>query len=348
MKRQHSRFFTIITSMMVFLMLGFSVSSFSQADTQTRSSKKSTSISTPTPVKRYGQLAVKGQFLVDQHGTPIALHGQAFGWSTWWPQYWNSNVVSWLASDWKVDVVRASMGIDTHPGYLNDSTTQVNLLRTIVDAAIKDGIYVIIDWHCEAFHQAEAVAFFKKMAQMYGKYPNIIYEIINEPNNTQTWPEVKAYANAVIPAIRQYDTKNIIVVGSPFWDQKIREVADSPLTGYSNIMYSVHFYAATHGQWLRDDCQYALNKGIPIFITECNGSEATGSGHIDYKQWDAWWKFCDDNRISWINWSVSAKPGELCSILKPGASAKGHWTASQLTESGIYVRNKLRSYHNEK
>ncbi len=348
MKRKHFRFSRILASMMIVLMLGFLVSSFTKADAKTNKAKESILISTKTPVEKYGQLSVSGRYMKDKNGNDIVLHGQGFGWSTWWPQYWNANVVSWLASDWKVDVVRASMGIDTHPGYLNDSSTQVNLMRTVVDAAIKDGIYVLIDWHCEAFHQKEAVAFFNKMAQMYGNYPNIIYEIINEPNNTQTWPEVKGYANAVIPAIRQYDKKNIIIVGCPFWDQKIREVADSPLAGYSNIMYTVHFYAATHGQWLRDDCAYALNKEIPIFITECNGSEASGSGHFDYKQWNAWWKFCDDNKISWINWSVSAKPGELCSILKPEAPAKGGWTKSQLTESGNYVRNKLRSYHNHK
>lgn len=335
--KKHSR--NVVLSFMMILF----VLSFSNAFGQQK--KEHFNRINQTPIEKYGQLAVSGRYLVDQHGQPIALHGQSLGWSTWWPQFWNSNVISWLAKDWKVDVVRASMGIDTHPGYLNDSIKQMQLLNSVIQAAIQDGIYVIIDWHSEAFHQTNALAFFKLMAKTYGKYPNIIYEIINEPNNTQTWAEVKEYANAVIPVIRQYDKKNIIIVGSPFWDQKIREVADSPLTGYSNIMYSVHFYAATHGQWLRDDCQYALNKGIPIFITECNGSEATGSGHIDYDQWNAWWNFCDENKISWINWSVSDKPGELCSILLPGASPKGHWPLAKLTETGKYVRQKLRSYH---
>ncbi|MBB3188724.1 glycoside hydrolase family 5 protein [Microbacter margulisiae] len=299
-----------------------------------------------SPVTSYGQLYVHGRYLTDQHGDTIALHGQSFAWSSWWPQYWNAKVVSWLVSDWKVDIVRASMGIDVQPGYLNDSVHQVNLLEGVVDAAIREGVYVIIDWHCEAFHQAEVIRFFTKMAQRYGKYPNILYEIINEPNNTQTWPEVKAYAETVIPAIRQYDKKNIIIVGCPYWDQKIREVADSPLTGYTNIMYTVHFYAATHGQWLRDDCTYAYHKNIPIFVTECNGSEASGSGHIDYMQWDAWWNYCDSHKISWINWSISDKPHELCSALMPHASANGGWNDLQLTETGKYVRHKLRSYHN--
>ncbi|WP_436490282.1 glycoside hydrolase family 5 protein [Chitinophaga sp. ARDCPP14] len=297
-----------------------------------------------SPVRRYGALHVSGRYLKDQRNNTISLRGQSFGWSTWWPQYWNPGVVNWLTDDFKTDIVRAAMGVDATPAYLNDRARQLALLKKVIDAALAKGSYVIIDWHCEAFHQEEAVAFFKLMAQTYGHHPHILYEIINEPNKTQTWEQVKSYAAAVIAGIRAYDPDNIIIVGCPHWDQKIREVADAPLTGYSNIMYTVHFYAASHGQWLRDDCAYALSKNIPVFVTECNGSEATGSGHIDYPQWEAWFTFLESNQVSWINWSVSDKPNELCSILLPGAPANGGWTAAQLTASGKYIRAKLRGY----
>jgi Endoglucanase len=297
-----------------------------------------------SPVAKYGQLSVSGRYLRDKNGNTIMLRGQSFGWSTWWPKYWNGNVVSWLASDFKVDVVRASMGVDQTPGYLNDQTNQTNLVKAVVNGALNSGVYVLIDWHCEPLYQSQAVAFFKSMAQTYGSNPNVIYEIINEPNNTVSWAQVKSYAQAVIAGIRQYDPDNLIIVGCPNWDQKIRDVADSPITGYSNVMYTVHFYAATHGQWLRDDCSYAYNKGIPIFISECCGTEASGSGSFNYTEWNAWWNFCDTQKISWINWSVSDVAGQLCSILQPNAPTNGGWTTSQLTESGNYVRNKLRSY----
>jgi len=299
------------------------------------------------PVNKYGQLHVSGRYLKSQRGQTISLRGQSLGWSTYWPKYWNANVVNWLTDDFKVDVIRASMGVEGPQGYLNDQNEQLSNVKTVVDAAIAKGTYVIIDWHCEAFHQDEAVAFFKMMAMQYGKYPNVLYEILNEPNNTQSWPQVKPYAQAVIAGIRQYDTSNIIIVGCPYWDQKIRYVADAPITGYSNIMYTVHFYAATHGQWLRDDCAYAISKNIPIFVTESNGTEASGSGHIDYKQWEAWFDFLESNRISWVNWSVSDKPGELCSILQPGSPSNGKWASADLTETGNFIRNKLRSYHTQ-
>lgn len=297
-----------------------------------------------SPVQQYGALHVSGRYLKDQHNNTISLRGQSFGWSSWWPQYWNAGVVNWLTDDFKTDIVRAAMGVDVTPAYLNDRAHQLALLKKVVDGALAKGSYVIIDWHVEAFHQDEAVAFFTAMAQTYGHHPHILYEIINEPNKTQTWDQVKSYATAVIKAIRKYDPDNIIIVGCPHWDQKIREVADAPLTGFTNIMYTVHFYAASHGQWLRDDCAYALRKNIPVFVTECNGSEATGSGHIDYPEWEKWFTFMESNQLSWINWSVADKPNELCSILLPGAPANGGWTADQLTETGKYVRAKLRGY----
>ena len=297
-----------------------------------------------SPVARYGQLKVSGRYLSNSNNDTIMLRGLSFGWSTWWPRFWNTSCVSWLATDWRVDVVRASMGIDQNPGYLNDQKNQTKLMKAVIDGAINSGVYVIIDWHCEAFYPDQANSFFKLMAQTYGNKPNIIYELINEPT-TQTWAEVKAYAQPIIDTIRKYDPNNIIVVGCPQWDQDIEDVANSPITGYSNIMYTVHFYAASHGQWLRDDCTYAYNKGIPIFITECAGTNSSGGGASDYTEWNAWWNFCEAQKISWVHWCVVDDNGTSSAVLKTTASSTGGWTTSQISETGIYVRSKLHSYY---
>ena len=55
----------------------------------------------------------------------------------------------------------------------------------------------------------------------------------------------------------------------------------------------------------------------------------------------------DNKMISWLNYSVSDKEGEACSVLQPGASSQGGWTESELTETGIYMRDLLRSYPDE-
>jgi endoglucanase len=296
-----------------------------------------------TPVERNGQLHVDGNRLVGEHGLPVTLRGQGFAWDNWWPQYYNADVVDWLRDDWCVDMVRPAMGIEPDGAYLQDPDASKARVYAVIEAAIARGIYVIVDWHAHDLHQSEAVDFFSEVAQRYGDEPSVIYEVFNEPEG-ETWPEVKAYAEAVIAAIRQYDPDNLVIVGSPEWDQRVDLVAADPITSDDNVIYSVHFYAASHGAWLRDRAAAALASGIPLFVSESSGSEAAGTGNNDYTEWQAWFDFMDENQISWIDYSVSDKAGETISVLQPGASSSGGWDDSQLTETGKYIRDVLRSY----
>lgn len=297
-----------------------------------------------TPVASHGQLSVKGAKLLDASGKPVVLRGQAFGWDNWWPQYYNASVVRWLWEDWCVDVVRPAMGIEPDGAYLGNPAASKQRIEAVIDGAIEAGVYVIVDWHAHNLHQAEAVAFFSELAAKYGDKPNVIYEIVNEPEKDETWPQVKEYATAVIGAIRQHDPDNIVIVGSPEWDQRIDLVAADPLQGQTNVMYSVHFYADTHKDWLRKRTQAAVDAGIPVFVSESSGPQASGQGQNNYTEWKAWVDFMEENQISWLNYSVSDKANETCSILEPGGNPSGGWTAAELTESGEHVRNVLRSY----
>jgi endoglucanase len=297
-----------------------------------------------SPVALHGQLSVKGSKLLDASAKPVVLRGQALGWDNWWPQYYNAKVVHWLWEDWCANVVRPAMGIEPDGAYLSNPAASKQRMEAVIDGAIEAGIYVIVDWHAHHLHQPEAVAFFSEMAAKYGDKPNVIYEIFNEPEKDASWPQVKEYATAVIGAIRKHDPDNVVIVGSPEWDQRIDLVAADPLQGQTNIIYSVHFYADTHRDWLRKRTQAAIDAGIPVFVSESGGSEASGQGQNNYTEWKAWTDFMDDNQISWLNWSVSDKAGERCSILQPGGNASGGWSATELTESGAHVRNVLRSY----
>lgn len=295
------------------------------------------------PVKKYGHLQVKGTRLCDEKGNPVVLRGMSFGWHNFWPRFYNEGVVAWLAKDWDCSVVRAAMGVEPRRGYRQDSAFSVQKIKAVVDGAIKNGIYVIIDWHSHNINLPEAKSFFASMAKQYARYPNVIYELFNEPDY-ESWNDVKNYETEVINVIRKYDSDNIILAGCPHWDQDIHLVADSPLQGFTNIMYTVHFYAATHKQELRNRCDYALKKGIPIFISESAGMEASGNGAIDDEEWMKWIDWAEQNKISWITWSVSDKD-ETCSVLLPTANSNGNWSEKDLKESGIKARALLKKYN---
>lgn len=293
-------------------------------------------------VKKHGQLKVAGTQMVDQSGNRVALHGMSFGWHNYWPRFYNAGAVEWLSNDWNCTVVRAAMGIEPANGYIQDTAGSMAAIKSVVDAAIKADIYVIIDWHSHNINLKEATIFFAEMATLYGKHPHIIYEIFNEPDK-ETWPEVKAYSEELIKTIRKIDPDNIILVGSPAWDQSIHLPAADPIKGFNNLMYTVHFYAATHKQWLRDRTDAALQQGLPIFISESAGMEASGDGPIDHAEWKKWINWMDERGLSWVAWSVSDK-NESCSVLYPSAGSSGNWKDKDLKESGKLVREYLKSY----
>lgn len=295
------------------------------------------------PVERYGFLHVEGVHLVSQGGQRVALHGVSYGWHNFWPRFYNPSSVRWLAGDWHVSVVRAAIGVEPQGGYIDDPAGAIRAASAVIKGAVKSGIYVIVDWHSHNINLDSAIQFFTFIARKYHRYPNIIYELFNEPDS-ESWSQVKSYAEKLIAVIRHYDPQNVILVGCPHWDQDIGLPAADPIKGYSNIMYTLHFYAATHGKWLRMRCDSALAKGLPVFISESAAMEASGNGKMDYPQWTQWIDWADKRDISWVTWSISDKD-ETCSMLKKSANSYGNWKEDDLKESGIYTKKLLKKYY---
>ena len=297
-------------------------------------------------VKYHGKLHVNGTQLVDQNNNPIVLRGLSFGWHSLWPRFYNEKAVDWLKKDFNCNVVRAAMGVELgNLSYVKDPKFSKEKIEAVIKGAIKSDIYVIIDWHSHNINLEEAKVFFTEISKKYAKYPNIIYEVFNEPDH-ESWPEVKAYSEEIIKVIRENDPDNIILVGSPHWDQDVNLPAADPIKGYSNIMYTMHFYAATHGKELRDKTDAAIDKGLPIFISESAGMEATGDGPLNMKAWQEYIDWMENRKLSWVTWSVSDKI-ETCSILKKSAKSEGNWKEEDLNESGIKVREFLRKYNTQ-
>jgi endoglucanase len=300
-----------------------------------------------TPVQEHGALHIDGTRVVDQQGKPVSLAGPSFFWSnTGWGQekFYNAQAVKNFATDWNASLVRAAMGVDAEGGFLSDPANEQRVVA-LVDAAIANGVYVIIDFHS---HHAEehadvAVAFFKRMATKYGKYPNVIYELYNEPLNTASWPKaIKPYAEKVIAAIRAIDPDNLIVVGTPTWSQDVDIAAADPLKG-TNLAYSLHFYAGTHKQDLRNKADVARKKGAPLFVTEWGSVNADGNGGVDVEETMRWQDYLRQNCLSQAQWAVSDRK-EGASLFKPGTSGTGPWHESDLTDSGKLLRKILKDH----
>lgn len=296
--------------------------------------------SSGAPANEDSQLSVEGTHLVNGKGEKVVLKGVSFGWHNWWPRFYNASVVEQLKKDWNCTVVRAAMGVEPDGAYLADREKAIACVTAVADEAIKNNMYVIIDWHSHGIRTEEAKEFFTQMARRYKDSPYVIYEIFNEPVE-DSWETVKAYSEEVIRAIRAVDADNVILVGTPHWDQDVHLAADNPITGYKNIMYTLHFYAATHGQYLRDRADYALSKGLPLFVSECAGMEASGDGPVNKEEWQSWLHWMQRHSISWAAWSVSDKD-ETCSMLYPEAASDGNWKDEDLKEWGRCVKKELQ------
>ena len=293
-------------------------------------------------------LSVSGNKIM-ANGQAASFSGMSLFWSnTGWggEKYYNANAVAWLKNDWNTTLVRAAMGVEDNGGYISAPAANKARVKTVVDAAIANDMYVIIDWHSHYAHnyEAQAIAFFEDMARTYGNKNHVIYEIFNEPKNDVTWAgKVKPYAERVIAAIRRIDPDNLIIVGSPTWSQDVDVASRDPITGYSNIAYTLHFYAGTHTQYLRDKAQTALNNGVALFVTEWGSVNADGNGSVANSETNAWVQFMKDNKISNANWALNDK-SEGASALVPGASANGSWPSNQLTASGALAKNIISNW----
>ncbi|AOW21587.1 glycoside hydrolase family 5 protein [Urechidicola croceus] len=295
-----------------------------------------------TPIELYGQLSVKGTKILDQFKNPVQLRGMSFFWSQWISKYYNIETLKWLKEDWRCNVVRIPLGIEVE-GFLENPKKEKEKVFKMIDAAIELGMYIIIDWHDHNAenHLKESKEFFEEVAKRYGKYPNVIYEVYNAPLDNVSWSKViKPYHEKLIKTIRKYDADNIIICGTRTWSQQIEEVADD-LIDADNIVYGLHFYSSTHKQDIRDRTFRAIEKGVPVFVSEFGTSEASGDGFLDKTETELWWDFLDKNDISWVNWSISDK-NETTSALKGGASDRGNWDIDEITVSGQLVREELR------
>ena len=300
-----------------------------------------------TPFANHGKLSLDGTDIVDENGEKYQLKGLSTHGLAWFPQYVNKEAFQTFRDDWGANLIRLAMYTDENGGYCSGGNRE-QLKQTVcdgVEAATELGMYVIIDWHVlhdlsPKVYEADAKIFFDEMSKKYKDYDNVIYEICNEPNGGTTWSDVKEYAEDIIPIIRANDNDAIIIVGTPTWSQDVDIAAQDPITGYENIMYAVHFYAATHTDNIRNKVTTALNSGLPIFVSEFSICDASGNGAIDYGQAEKWFDLINSNNLSYAAWNISNK-NETSSIIKASCTKTSGWTVDDLSDTGVWIRKQI-------
>lgn len=304
-----------------------------------------------TPFEKHGKLHVEGTQLVDKNNEPYQLYGMSTHGIAWYPQYLTQKTFTSLRDSWNTNCIRIAMYTYENGGYCTTGNKE-KLKKQVTDAvgyATNLGMYAIIDWHIlnentpNAFIE-QARIFFEEMSKKYAKQDNVIYEICNEPNGCD-WYDIYDYANEIIPIIRKNNPDAIILVGTPTWSQEVDKVVYYPLE-YDNIMYVVHFYAATHGEWLRSRVEDVLEQGIPVFISEFGMCTADGKGKNNLVEAQKWMDLINEKKLSFFCWNLS-NGGDTCCVFKRTCRKLSDWTDDDLSDSGKWIVDQFKKETNQ-
>ena len=286
--------------------------------------------------------------LTDADGNIVQLYGMSTHGIAWFPQYINYDSFRTLRDDWNTNCIRLAMYTAEYGGYCagGDKEQLKQLVRDGVSYATELGMYVIVDWHilsdCDPNqNKDEAIAFFREMSEAFADNDNVLYEICNEPNSGTSWDSIKSYAEEVIPVIREQKPDAVILVGTPTWSQEIDKAAASPLT-FDNVMYTLHFYAGTHKDDLRNRLETCAQNNLPVFVSEFGMCDASGNGANDFYSTTTWLDLLNKYQISFCCWNLANKD-ESSSVFKAASTTLSDWTDEDFNESGRWIREYFRS-----
>lgn len=303
-----------------------------------------------TPIGRHGALSVEGITIKDAQNSIFQLRGLSTHSLSAYSKYLNPTIFTSLRDDFHCNAIRLALYIDYNAYYLENQVRDTQTLEQAIQDATNCGLYVIVDWHLlqdknPLVHQEDALTFFDYISSKYRHYPNILYEICNEPNGSNiSWSDhIKPYATKIVPTIRKNAPDSLIIIGTPHWCQSPLSVFDDPIEG-TNLLFAFHFYAASHGSILRSQLETTLSaKSLPIIVSEFGTSESSGDGMINEGETQKWITLLNQYHVSFFNWSLCDKD-ESSALLLPHTPPNQPISDSSLTASGKFIKQVLSSY----
>lgn len=290
-----------------------------------------------------GRLKVEGGRLCGENGEAVMLRGVSLNDMMVSESFINDALFGELARDGGVNICRFPVytyGVGVI-GYCTagDRERYERDVEKGVELAKQHDMYALIDWHILSdgdpnAHADEAERFFAKMAEKYADEKHVLYEICNEPNGVD-WAAVKRYAERIIPVIREKAPESLIIVGTPDWSKDLLSAAAEPL-GFENIMYSLHFYSASHGREVRDAAERAMEGGLPVFVTEFGITASSGDVPRDTESADRWIDLLEREGVSYCLWSLAKAP-EASSMVRFTVPKYSGFEESDWSESGAWL-----------
>ncbi|MEU1884767.1 glycoside hydrolase family 5 protein [Micromonospora rifamycinica] len=303
-----------------------------------------------SPVAVHGRLRVCGVHLCDQAGEPVQLRGMSSHGLQFFPNCLNPDSLAALRTDWRADFVRVAMYVQ-EGGFETDPAGFTRRVDEAVATASALGLYVVVDFHILTpgdpnLNLDRAKSFFAEVAARHAARTNVLWEIANEPNGVG-WAAIKSYAEQVIPVIRAADPDSVVLVGTRGFSSlgvsegaDETEVTDDPVEA-TNIMYTFHFYAASHRDLQRATVARAA-RSLPLFVSEFGTQTFTGDGPNDLDSATTWLDLLKSLKIGYAMWSYSDGP-ESNSVFRRGICAGTDFTGTAvLTESGAFIRSRIR------
>ena len=263
-------------------------------------------------------------------------------------RFYGLNAIHIYAEDFEEEAIGNPVGVNAQ------------YIDSIVDTAAQNGIYVIItpgNSHSPTSFNLQFVKdFWNFYASRYANAQNVIFEIMNEPQDSRVGPQApntgQAYSSATLQmeadaynVIRSHAASNpVLFMSYPFMFSK--SLVDRDLAGLEQDL-GIHSLPnntgiAFHGYGSKSEVNgttYALqSEGLPLVDTEFhNGTAATGTVTQDVDE-------TNDHNLHSVSWMtfLTVKPGNF-SILNPDTyedplrAAHVSWQTSYYNVSFPYI-----------
>jgi endoglucanase len=233
-----------------------------------------------------------------------------------------------------------------NPGITDFEEYYTTVLRPAVDSATKRGQYIILDNHfiADIFGNIEYTNnFWTYMAPRFRNESNVMFEVYNEPiNMNMSWGQFKPYMQDWVDLIRKYAPHNLILAGSPMWDQRMGDAATDPLVG-ENIVYVAHIYPIHwNTAWNRAEVERAAS-AVPVILSEwgfrkgASVSDLRGTVDVYGTQIMQW---ADTYGLSWTAWCAD-------NDWEPAMFTRNWQLRIGNDEMGGFVKDKLYEKRND-